>query len=199
MKNKTIKAKKGMSLIVLSSVALLAGLFSMPLYHAYAACSKSSGSTTATNSASYSSSVSANAGSSTLVCVSRTSALSTLGLDSASEKNGKSSKKTTICHIPPGNPDQKMTLSVGSSSVPAHLDHGDSLGSCSDLQAQTSVEALPSCTALGGGSTEPGVWLPESTLGNGSSLNAYLAQVQGGFVTGQPDSSASSYREISGQ
>jgi hypothetical protein len=103
--------------------------------------------------------VSANTVSSTLVCVSQTTALSTLSQGLSSAKGG-SSKKTTICHIPPGNPDQKMTLSVGSSSVPAHLDHGDFEGSCADL---ASVSSLPSCTAMGGGSSEPGVWLPENT------------------------------------
>jgi hypothetical protein len=43
----------------------------------------------------------------------------------------KSTKKTTICHIPPGNPDNAHTLCVGNSAVPAHLQHhGDSLGEC---------------------------------------------------------------------
>jgi len=193
---RTMKAKKGISLMVLGGVALLTAAFALPMQQAFAACSKSSGGTTATNSTS--SSVSGNTGSSTLICVSRTSALTTLGLGSSSA-NGNSSSKATICHIPPGNPDQKMTLSVGQSSVPAHLDHGDSLGSCDDLQTQAYVESLPSCTAMGSGSTEPGVWLPENTVADDTSLNAYLAQVQGGSVSGQPDSLASSYREISGQ
>jgi hypothetical protein len=40
-------------------------------------------------------------------------------------------KKTTICHIPPGNPDNAHTICVGNAAVPAHLDHGDFLGTCS--------------------------------------------------------------------
>jgi len=40
------------------------------------------------------------------------------------------SGKTTICHIPPGNPDKAHTLSVGNSAVAAHLAHGDYLGEC---------------------------------------------------------------------
>ena len=40
------------------------------------------------------------------------------------------SDKTTICHRPPGNPDNAHTIRVGSSAVPAHLGHGDSLGPC---------------------------------------------------------------------
>ncbi len=38
----------------------------------------------------------------------------------------------TICHIPPGNPDNKHTISIGQSAVKAHLGHGDTLGDCDD-------------------------------------------------------------------
>ena len=40
-------------------------------------------------------------------------------------------KKTTVCHIPPGNPANAHTICVGNAAVPAHLDHGDFLGTCS--------------------------------------------------------------------
>jgi outer membrane biosynthesis protein TonB len=39
-------------------------------------------------------------------------------------------KKITICHIPPGNPFNAHTITVGESAVQAHLDHGDYLGPC---------------------------------------------------------------------
>lgn len=40
-------------------------------------------------------------------------------------------KKTTICHVPPGNPANAHTLCIGNAAVPAHLDnHGDYLGPC---------------------------------------------------------------------
>src|SRR5882724_10163480 len=39
-------------------------------------------------------------------------------------------KKTTVCHIPPGNPGNAHTICVGNAAVPAHLDHGDFLGTC---------------------------------------------------------------------
>src|SRR4051812_6910865 len=39
-------------------------------------------------------------------------------------------KKTTVCHIPPGNPANAHTICVGNPSVDAHLDHGDILGTC---------------------------------------------------------------------
>ena len=52
----------------------------------------------------------------------------------ANNGNGNSNqdeeKKTVICHIPPGNPNNPQTLDVADSSVPAHLAHGDYLGEC---------------------------------------------------------------------
>ena len=39
--------------------------------------------------------------------------------------------KVTICHIPPGNPENAHTIRVGASAVPAHLaQHGDGVGAC---------------------------------------------------------------------
>jgi hypothetical protein len=41
------------------------------------------------------------------------------------------SVKVTICHIPPGNPANAHSITVGIAAVPAHLVlHGDSLGAC---------------------------------------------------------------------
>ena len=39
-------------------------------------------------------------------------------------------QKTIICHIPPGNPDNDHMIAVGDPAVPAHLAHGDALGTC---------------------------------------------------------------------
>jgi len=38
--------------------------------------------------------------------------------------------KATICHRPPGNPQNAKTLTVGQAAASAHLTHGDSLGAC---------------------------------------------------------------------
>ena len=38
--------------------------------------------------------------------------------------------RVTICHVPPGNPNNRHTITVSASAVPAHLAHGDSLGPC---------------------------------------------------------------------
>jgi hypothetical protein len=52
-------------------------------------------------------------------------------------------KKTTVCHIPPGNPANKHTICIGNPGVPPHLAHGDFLGSC--------------CGAPAGGGSDGGV------------------------------------------
>ncbi len=38
--------------------------------------------------------------------------------------------KALVCHVPPGNPDNAVTIEVGASAVPAHLAHGDAEGAC---------------------------------------------------------------------
>jgi len=40
--------------------------------------------------------------------------------------------KVDICHIPPGNPENAHTINVSVNAIPAHLDHGDRLGSCDE-------------------------------------------------------------------
>ena len=40
--------------------------------------------------------------------------------------------KVTICHIPPGNPENAHEITVGASAVPAHLAHGDRLFTCDE-------------------------------------------------------------------
>ncbi len=40
------------------------------------------------------------------------------------------SGKMTICHIPPGNPENSHTLEIDGSAWPAHEAHGDTLGAC---------------------------------------------------------------------
>lgn len=42
--------------------------------------------------------------------------------------------KVSICHIPPGNPYNFHTITISSSAVDAHLDHGDVIGECSNTR-----------------------------------------------------------------
>ncbi len=50
--------------------------------------------------------------------------------DSCADDDGDG--RVTICHIPPGNPGNAHTISVGARAVPAHLAHGDSCGPCEE-------------------------------------------------------------------
>jgi hypothetical protein len=43
---------------------------------------------------------------------------------------GGGTTKVTLCHIPPGNPANMHTITVGEPAVQAHLGHGDKLGAC---------------------------------------------------------------------
>ncbi len=52
--------------------------------------------------------------------------------DNGDPDNDKDQNKVTICHIPPGNPENAHTITVGESAVLAHVaQHGDTIGPCS--------------------------------------------------------------------
>lgn len=66
------------------------------------------------------------------------------GNNNESQDNGK----VTICHIPPGNPDKRHTIEVGNPALQAHLDHGDTLGACSEGNGDNgSATSTPDVTA----------------------------------------------------
>jgi len=50
----------------------------------------------------------------------------------------------TICHLPPGNPDNAQEIEVGADAVPAHLEHGDYEGECDDVVIQPVVSSTVS-------------------------------------------------------
>ena len=47
-----------------------------------------------------------------------------------STSGGTGETQMTICHVPPGNPSKKVTITIGSSAWPAHQAHGDTEGAC---------------------------------------------------------------------
>jgi hypothetical protein len=55
--------------------------------------------------------------------------VSGLGVANA-DPGGK--EKVEICHVPPGNPGQQHTITVGEPAVDAHLAHGDERGECDE-------------------------------------------------------------------
>lgn len=65
------------------------------------------------------------------VSVSPALAASDSDKDVGSDKDKDSDEnKVTLCHFPPGNPENPETLSVAESAVDAHFAHGDYLGQC---------------------------------------------------------------------
>jgi chitodextrinase len=51
--------------------------------------------------------------------------------------------KTVICHYPLGNPGNHNTLTVATSALQAHLDHGDTVGACGDESSSISDKTAP--------------------------------------------------------
>lgn len=49
--------------------------------------------------------------------------------------NDANGEWVTICHIPPGNPNNPITITVSVAAAAAHLAHGDSLGNCESVQS----------------------------------------------------------------
>ena len=49
---------------------------------------------------------------------------------STTDTGSGAEKQMTICHIPPGNPGKKTTITIGESAWPAHQAHGDTEGAC---------------------------------------------------------------------
>jgi hypothetical protein len=60
--------------------------------------------------------------------------------------------KTTVCHIPPGNPANAHTICIGNAGVPAHLaNHGDFVGTCSCGGGDGGGDGSGSGSGSGGG------------------------------------------------
>lgn len=58
-------------------------------------------------------------------------ALLILGAPASYELRAARDHKVLICHIPPGNPDNRHEILVDFHAVPAHVaNHGDTVGPC---------------------------------------------------------------------
>jgi hypothetical protein len=53
---------------------------------------------------------------------------------SSSTEDKANNEKITICHIPPGNPENSFEITVSVNALRAHLAHGDSVGGCDDQE-----------------------------------------------------------------
>ena len=50
--------------------------------------------------------------------------------------------KMTICHVPPGNPSGRHTITVGEAAWPAHRNHGDQRGPCRNRDRDDAFDRL---------------------------------------------------------
>jgi hypothetical protein len=85
-------------------------------------------------------------------------------------------KKTTICHIPPGNPANAHTICVGNPAVPHHVkNHGDLVGPC---RTETSCPTPPSgMGGMKGGGGKPDPTCPQGQAACGADPAACPAEV----------------------
>jgi len=196
----TCKTMRGISLMFVAGAAWLAGSFVMPTDSLAGSCSRGS---SASSNGSYNSNAANMAvltdfSSATLVCVSRSTVLDTMGYD---QGHGNVARNVQVCHVPQGAPEARHTIIVDQSAVSALLAQGDSLGMCPNWVSESYLEDLPGCSTIdaGGHAVVVGVWMPNSAQGDGASLNAYFTQVQAGSLSGRPASASYAYREIYGQ
>lgn len=66
-------------------------------------------------------------------------------------RRGLKQEKVVICHIPPGNPDNEITIEVSASALDSHLAHGDYLGPCgTNSPDENEEEDSPGVVTLSG-------------------------------------------------
>lgn len=53
-------------------------------------------------------------------------------LDDDGEADDADDVKVLVCHVPPGNPDNKVTIEISEDALEAHLAHGDTEGECEE-------------------------------------------------------------------
>lgn len=61
--------------------------------------------------------------------------------------SGSGLNQITLCHCPPGNPNNCRTIRVGAPAANAHLNHGDSLGACTTDVTKTYDPAVEAARA----------------------------------------------------
>ena len=105
---------------------------------------------------------------------------------------GADTVRTDVCHLPPGNKSNFHTITVSEKALPAHLQHGDISGSCSD-SAQVlcndgdacTVDAMDSATEMCR-TDHPRVNCDDSNVCTTDSCNGWLVPWQfAGDISGQ--------------
>jgi transposase len=105
-------------------------------------------------------------------------------------------EKVTICHIPPGDPDNPQRITIAKSALAAHLAHGDQLGECTPKKVEE--EKVTICHLPPGNPNNPQtITIAKSALAahlaHGDQLGTCIAKVEEEKVTichippGNPD------------
>jgi len=113
--------------------------------------------------------------------------------------------KVTICHVPPGNPGNEQTLSVGSSAVGAHLSNhpGDSIGACesssgsSGSGSSSSGSSSSDCSDSSSGSSSSGSSSSGSSSSGSSGSGSGTCDGAGGSSGGGSGSGGDSGSSVS--
>ncbi|MBJ6764153.1 hypothetical protein JGU66_25545 [Myxococcaceae bacterium JPH2] len=80
----------------------------------------------------------------------------------ATDGGSGGTEHVTVCHIPPGNPANAHTITVGEPAVKAHLRHGDTLGACGgDAGTPTDGGSSEVDAGSGGGEDAGSACLPQ--------------------------------------
>ncbi|MEK7590808.1 MAG: type II secretion system protein, partial [Patescibacteria group bacterium] len=85
----------------------------------------------------------------------------------------------SICHHPPGNPENSNTLSISDSAWPSHESHGDTLGACPGDPDPDSEESSSSSSSSAA-SNSSGISSAQSSAGGASSGGGSSAGGGGG-------------------
>ena len=54
------------------------------------------------------------------------------GISGAGDDDRDERENVVVCHMPPGNPNRRRTITVGETALEAHIAHGDQLGECDE-------------------------------------------------------------------
>jgi len=118
-------------------------------------------------------------------------ALVACGLDDGTIERGahlgacdpQDTKKTTICHVPPGNPANAHTICVGNPAVSHHMkNHGDLVGAC-QTETMCPPPPPPGGGGAGGHGGQPDPICPEGQSVCGTAPNQCPEEV-GSCVSG---------------
>lgn len=73
-------------------------------------------------------------------------------------------EKVTICHFPPGNPDNSQVIEIDKSALSAHLVHGDTIGACVSTLPKPTPTPSPPAAAV------PAALLPPPATQEGNNM-----------------------------